>query len=417
MKILLKNATIIDAQSPFHCLTKDLLIASGKIIAIEDRIESEKAEQIEKKNLHISKGWLDSSVCFGEPGYEERETITNGLLTAAKSGFTAIVLNPNTSPVLDTHSNISHVLKNRDTQTTQLYTNGSLSEASKGEQMASLFDMHQAGAVAFGDYKTTIANPNLMRIALDYVQSFDGLILSYPMDDQLARNGLMHEGNTSAGLGLNGIPAVAETIALTRDLQLLEYTGGKLHVPFISTAGSIELIRSAKKAGLDISCGVALPHLYFTDTVLESFDTHYKLFPPIREASDRQALREALLDGTIDVVSAMHEPVNIEYKKVEFNHALDGSLGLEAAFGTLNSIFTLEKTIDFLTRGRERFNITPTKIEVGAAVDLSLFAPDEQYILEENRLHSTSKNCAFLGISLNGKVYGSMRNDKISWNE
>ncbi len=417
MKILLKNATIIDAQSPFHCLTKDLLIASGKIIAIEDRIESEEAEQIEKKNLHISKGWLDSSVCFGEPGYEERETITNGLLTAAKSGFTAIVLNPNTSPVLDTHSNISHVLKNRDTQTTQLYTNGSLSEASKGEQMASLFDMHQAGAVAFGDYKTTIANPNLMRIALDYVQSFDGLILSYPMDDQLARNGLMHEGNTSAGLGLNGIPAVAETIALTRDLQLLEYTGGKLHVPFISTAGSIELIRSAKKAGLDISCGVALPHLYFTDTVLESFDTHYKLFPPIREASDRQALREALLDGTIDVVSAMHEPVNIEYKKVEFNHALDGSLGLEAAFGTLNSIFTLEKTIDFLTRGRERFNITPTKIEVGAAVDLSLFAPDEQYILEENRLHSTSKNCAFLGISLNGKVYGSMRNDKISWNE
>ena len=162
---------------------------------------------------------------------------------------------------------------------------------------------------------------------------------------------------------------------------------------------------------------MALPHLYFTDTVLESFDTHYKLFPPIREASDRQALREALLDGTIDVVSAMHEPVNIEYKKVEFNHALDGSLGLEAAFGTLNSIFTLEKTIDFLTRGRERFNITPTKIEVGAAVDLSLFAPDEQYILEENRLHSTSKNCAFLGISLNGKVYGSMRNDKISWNE
>ena len=417
MKILLKNATIIDAQSPYHSLSKDILIDSGKLVAIEDTIVSEECTSIERDDLHVSIGWFDSSVSFGEPGYEERETIENGLETAAKSGFTAVVLNPNTAPLLDTHANISHVIKAGSGKTTRLYAKGTLSEGKKGAQMASLYDMHLAGALAFGDYKKGISNPNLMRVALDYVQSFDGLLLSYPMDAALGKNGLMHEGPTSTRLGLNGIPSVAETALLARDLQLLEYTGGKLHIPFISSAKSVDLIQKAKKAGLDVSCGVAISHLHFTDEILEGFDTNYKIFPPIREANDRAALREGLLNGTINMVSTLHEPVNVEYKKIEFNHALDGSIGLEAAFGILNNMFTLEETIDFLTRGRERFNLETPKIIVGAPVNLSLFTPEPEHTMDESALHSTSKNCAFLGESLKGKVYGCIRNEKMTLNE
>ena len=416
MKILLKNATIIHAQSPFHNQQKDILIDTGKIVSIEDHIEDQTAKSLQLEQLHVSTGWFDPNVSFGEPGYEERETIANGLATAAKSGFTSIVLNPNTLPLVDSFADVSNLINQGKNHTTQLLVSGMLSEGGLGQQMASLSDMHQAGAVAFGDFKQSLDNPNLLRIALDYLQTFDGLILAYPIDSHLSNHGQMHEGKTSTHLGIRGIPRIAETATLARDLQILEYTGGKLHIPFISCAESVALIAAAKKKRLNVSCGVGIPHLFYTDAVLADFDAVYKINPPLRSNEDRQALREGLLEGTIDMVTSIHQPINIEYKQLEFENALEGSIGLETAFGVLNSIFTLEKTIAFLTRGKKRFGLGESKIEVGAAADLSLFNPKKRFTLQQKQLHSSSKNCMFIDAPLKGISHGAIYHNALTLN-
>ena len=251
-----------------------------------------------------------------------------------------------------------------------------------------------------------------MRIALDYSQSFGGLIQAYPMDKALSNNGQMHEGIISTTLGLKGIPQVAETTTLARDLQLLDYTQGKLHIPFISSAASLEIVRAAKKKGLNVSCGVGIPHLLFTDENLMDFNSHYKIFPPLRSASDQRALREGLLDGTIDMVSSMHQPINPELKDLEFVQAHEGSIGLEAAFGVLQNHFPLEKVISFLTRGKKRFGIQNTGFKIGAIADFSLFTPSGTSVFTKENIYSTSKNCMFIGADIKGSVYGCIRGTK-----
>lgn len=416
MKLLLKNATLLDEKSPFHNQTKDVLIEKGIVTQLEDHIENKGAKVINLKNLHISSGWFDPNVSFGEPGYEERETLKNGLQTAAKSGFTNIVLNPNTKPLTETHSDVSHLLQSNKNQLTALHISSVLTEEGKGNQMAPLLDLHKAGAVVFGDYKTSYNNPNLLRIALDYSQSFGGLIQAYPMDKALSNNGQMHEGIISTNLGLKGIPQVAETTTLTRDLQLLDYTQGKLHIPFITSSASLEIVRAAKKKGLNVSCGVGIPHLLFTDENLINFNSHYKIFPPLRSASDQRSLREGLLDGTIDMVSSMHQPINPELKDLEFIQAHEGSIGLEAAFGVLHNHFPLEKVISFLTRGKKRFGIKNTGFKIGAIADFSLFTPSGTSIFTKENIYSTSKNCMFIGADIKGSVYGCIRGTEFHLN-
>jgi len=416
MNLILKNAIIVDSKSQFHFQKKDILIESGIIKKIENIIKPKSEKVISCNNLHVSSGWFDSSVSFGEPGYEERETLENGLKTSAKSGFTNIILNPNTNPIIDSHSSVSHITKVTNHQLTKVHVIGSLTKESLGAELSPLYDMHLAGAVAFGDYKKTIDDSNLMRIALDYVQSFNGLIMSYPIDTNLSRKGLMHEGIVSLNLGMKGIPEIAETSILSRDLDLIEYTNGKLHFPFISSKKSLNIIREAKNKGLKVTCGVSIAHLIFTDENLLSYDTNFKLNPPLRSKDDRQALREGLLDGTIDLVSSMHEPMNIEYKKVEFSKALDGSIGLESIFGLLNNIFTLEKSISFLTRGKNIFNIEDNILNVGEKACLTMFCPDSNYEFDENHIISKSKNCAFIKTSLKGKVFGVIKGDNIILN-
>lgn len=416
MKILLKNATLLHEKSPFHNQKKDVLIDEGILTQIESRIEIKADQVIDYKDLHISSGWFDPNVSFGEPGYEERETLQNGLLTAAKSGFTHIVLNPNTEPPLSSHADVSHLVRSSSGQTTALLISTMLSQGGKGKQMASLFDLQNAGAVAFGDYIKAYSNPNLLRIALDYSQSFDGLIQSYPMDHYLSNNGYMHEGVISTNHGLKGIPSVAETATLARDLQLLEYTRGKLHIPFISCATSVDLIRDAKKKGLNVSCSVGIPHLIYTDENLMDFNSAFKLLPPLRSATDQRALREGLLDGTIDMVSSMHQPINPELKDLEFVSAHEGSIGLEAAFMVLQNHFPLEQVISFLTRGKTRFKIGNTPFEVGTKADLSLFNPNGSSVFSSQHIHSTSKNCMFIGTPIKGSVYGSIRGKHLQLN-
>ncbi|MBK77623.1 MAG: dihydroorotase [Flavobacteriaceae bacterium] len=416
MNLILKNAIIVDSKSKFHFQKKDILIESGIIKEIDNDIKLNDEKVISFKNLHVSNGWFDSSVSFGEPGFEERETLENGLKASSKSGFTDIILNPNTNPVIDSHSSVSHIYKKTNNSATKVHVLGSITKQCLGDEMAELYDMHIAGAVAFGDYKKTLNNSNIMRIALDYVQSFNGLIMSYPCDFNLSKEGLMHEGEISLNLGLKGIPEIAETSILARNLEILEYTNGKIHFPFISCEKSLNMIRKAKKNGLNVTCGVSIAHLYYTEESLISYNSNFKIFPPLRTKKDREALRKGLLDGTIDLVSSMHEPINIENKKVEFSRAIEGSIGLESFFGILNNIFTLEKTISFLTNGKNLFNIKNSKLEIGEKACLTMFCPDTIYEFNEKDIISKSKNCAFINSSLKGKVFGIINGEKLVTN-
>jgi dihydroorotase len=413
MKILLRNAVFVAPNQALHFQQRDILIEEGIITQIDTQIADKDARCIQSKNLHVSVGWFDPHVSFGEPGYEERETMANGLEVAAHSGFTALGINPDTDPLIDTHSDVSHLYKLGATALTQLHPIGCLTTGAQGQKMASLYDMHLAGAVAFGDYKKSIQNANLLKIALEYVQSFNGLLLSHPSNMDLEQNGVVHEGEASTRLGLKGIPRIAESVQIARDLELLKYTEGRLHIPFITTKESVSLIQKAKAEGLSVSCSVGIPHLYFDEAKIENFEANYKFFPPLRTQEDKTALREGLLSGTIDMVSAMHEPMNIENKELEFEHASSGSIGLEACFGILNNLFPVEKSIAFLTRGRRCFGLDIPQIKVGAKADLTCFDPDINYVLTKAHLRSTSKNCAYLGETLTGKVIATLNNDQI----
>ena len=415
MNVLIKSATILDDKSDFHNQTQDILVENGFIIKIANALKNpNKYPVLELENLHVSNGWFDSSVSFGEPGFEERETISNGLEVAANSGFTDVALNSNTFPVIDSHSDISFVISKSSSAATKLYPIGALTTESKGIDLAELFDMKSAGSITFGDYKKPIKNPNLLKIALQYASNFEGVVHSFPQEEKVATNGVMNENITSTSLGLKGLPALAEELQIVRDLFILEYTGGKLHIPTISTKKSVELIRDAKSKKLDVSCSVAIHNLLYTDEKLIDFDTNFKVNPPLRLASDNEALIEGLKDGTIDMVTSDHNPINIEYKKIEFDYAKDGTVGLESAFGALNTIFSTKKTIQLLTNGKQRFGVARSAIKIGNQAQLTLFNPSNSYVFENKHIFSKSKNSLFIGSKLKGSVYGIIANNKTS---
>ena len=417
MNTLLKSATIIDPGNTCHRQVSDILITDGIIAEIAPDIAHEDhVNVVALNNLHVSKGWSDTSVCFGEPGFEERETVENGLNTAAKSGFTDVVVQPDTYPVSDTGADIAFLRSKAAGYAVNLYPVGALSLQSKGERLAELYDMKNVGAVAFGDYKKPLANPNLLKIALQYAQGFNGLVCAFPQDNNIAGNGMVNEHISTTKLGLKGIPALAENMQLARDLFILEYTGGKLHIPTISTAGAVDLIKNAKEKGLDVSCSTAIHNLLFTDEMLKDFDTDFKVLPPLRTAEDQDALIQGLREGIIDLVTTDHSPLNIECKKTAFEHALYGTTGLESAFGALHSIFDLEKTIELLTADKTHFGIKSHAIKEGEKASLSLFNPDINYIFDEKDILSTSKNSAFKGTALKGKAYGIFNNDQLILN-
>ncbi|KAB1158394.1 dihydroorotase [Tenacibaculum aiptasiae] len=407
MTTLLKSATIIDATSSYHKQTKDILITDGIITKIDDAISApEGCEIVTLENLHVSTGWFDTSVSFGEPGYEERETIKNGLHVASKSGFTDVAVNPNTNPVIDNKSAVEFLINKANGDATNLFPIGTLTQQSKGIEMAELFDMKQSGAIAFGDYKKSI-DDNLLKIALLYTQNFDGLALSFPKNNSIAGEGVANEGKNSTLLGLKGIPALAEEIQISRDLFLLEYTGGKLHIPTISTKKSVELIREAKKKGLDITCSVAIHNLVLTDDELHGFDGNKKVNPPLRTSIDTEALVEGLKDGTIDIITSDHNPIDIEHKKVEYSTAKDGTIGLESAFGALNTVLDIETIVKCLSHNpKNRFGIEQNSIEENQKACLSIFNPDGNFIFSKDHIISTSKNSIFLDKELRGSVYG-----------
>lgn len=413
MKILLKSATIIDPSSKLHGKKRDLLIEKGIITKIAASIKDDKAQTISLKNLHLSQGWFDSSVCFGEPGYEERETLENGLRTAAHSGFTAVAVNANTHPVTDTKSDVKFLKAKVHNSAVDLYPVGALTVGSESVDLAELYDMHNEGAISFYDYQKPIANANLMKLALQYVQNFNGLVQSFPLEQSVAHHGVANEEVAATRLGLKGIPALSEELQIARDLYLLEYSGGKLHIPTLSTAQSVKLIKEAKKKGLNVSCSVSAAHLLLTDEILNGFDTNYKLMPPLRTESDRKALIKGLKEGTIDGVTSDHNPIDVEHKRTEFDHAMFGSIGLESCFGALLKVTDLDTAIKALTGLKASFGLENHPIEEGAKASLTLFNPEESWTFTEEDILSTSKNAALLGQDLKGKAYGIINNNQV----
>lgn len=407
MNILLKEATIVDKQSKHHLKKRDLLLNKGTIVAIGNSLTvPEKTKVITLPNLHISTGWLDTSVSFGEPGYEERETIDNGLATAAKSGFTHVCVNAANHPVTDHKSAVSFLQNKAAAHLTNLYVIGALTSKNEGVDLAELYDMQQQGTVAFYDYKKPIKNANLLKIALQYAQNFDGLVQSFPQDMSVAQNGVAHEHINSTKLGLKGMPVLAETLQISRDLYLLAYTGGKLHIPTISTKESVALIKEAKKKGLHVTCSVAAYNLVLTDDALASFDTNYKLNPPLRSKEDTKALIKGLKEGIIDGVTSDHDPKDIEHKRIEFDHASFGGIGLESSFGALLNATDLQTAITALTSLKPTFSIPNEKISEGETTTLTLFNPDKNWTFTENHILSTSKNAPLLNQNMKGAVYG-----------
>jgi dihydroorotase len=416
MNIILKSAKVINVESKHNGSKQDILISEGKIKKIGSTISVKNAKTISIKNLHVSVGWFDSSVSFGEPGYEERETLLNGADVAAKSGFTDLLLNPSTNPVLDNQTDISFIKSKSLNSSCNIHPIGALTLSSESKDLAELYDMKNSGAVGFYDFKKPILNSNLLKTALLYSQSFNSVIMSYPQDNSVAKGGLINEGTISVNYGIKGIPNFAEEIQIARDLHVLEYTGGKLHIPTISTKKSLELIKKAKSKGLNVTCSVAVHNLIFNDKKLKDFDTRFKVLPPLREEKDRVALVNGVKTGLIDMVTSDHLPIDLENKKTDIENAKYGTIGLESIFGSLLSLFDLNQTIEILTRGREIFNIEKPEFEVGSKASLSLFTIND-YEFSKADILSKSKNSAFLGMKMKGKPIGVINGNKIKINE
>lgn len=414
MNLIIRKAKIVDPKSPFHNQTVDVKITQGIIEKIGVSIpNSDTHSEFQHEGLHLSQGWFDTSVSLGEPGFEDRETIANGLDVAAKSGFTGIALQPNSNPIIDNQSQVHFVKQKAANSATELFPIGALTKNSEGKDLAELYDMKNAGAVAFGDYGKSLANANLLKIGLQYTQDFDGLVIAFAQDDNIKGNGVANEGIVSTRLGLKGIPNLAEELIVARNLFLLEYTGGKLHIPTISTAKSVALIKEAKAKGLNVTCSVAVHHLVLTDEKLDGFDTRYKVSPPLRTEADRQALISGVLDNTIDCITSDHNPMDIEHKKMEFDLAKNGTIGLESAFGALLTVLPLEKIIEKLTFGKTILNIENQEIKENNKANFSLFQIDYDWTFSKENIASKSKNSAFLGQAMKGKALGIYNQGKL----
>ncbi|MFT7163845.1 MAG: dihydroorotase [Flavobacterium sp.] len=315
--------------------------------------------------------------------------------------------------MIDNQSQVNFVQNKANGSATQLYPIGALTKGSEGQDMAELFDMKKVGAIAFGDYNKSQSNANLLKIALQYVHDFDGLVIAFPQDEKIKGSGVVNEGIVSTRLGLKGIPNLAEELQISRNLFLLEYTGGKLHIPTVSTAKSVQLIKEAKAKGLNLSCSVAVHHLVMTDEKLEGFDTRYKVSPPLRTEMDRKALLDGILDNTIDMITSDHNPMDIEHKKMEFDMAKNGTIGLESAYAALMTVLPLEKVIEKLTSGKTVFGIQNQAIKEGETANITLFNPQGKSVFSKSSILSKSKNSAFLGMEIEGQVYGIINQGKL----
>jgi len=417
--LLIKNAIIVEPGATLNGQKRDILIEEGHITNIASRISKPEAEVVNLKGGCVSIGWLDLGVHTGDPGFEHRETLETVAEAAAAGGYTGLVCWPNTYPQVHSKSQVLYIRNNTQDSLVDFYPIGAISEECKGKNITEMYDMHQSGAVAFSDGDHPVQSSGVMMRALQYVKSFDGIIINRPQDEAIAGDGHMHEGLQSTSMGTKGIPSLAEELMVQRDIYLLEYTDSRLHLANISTAGAVNLVRQAKSRGLRLTASVPALNLAFEDQMLEGFNEQFKVLPPLREKQDIRSLKSGLRNGTIDLISSNHCPLEEEAKKLEFSYATFGAIGLESCYALSNTHLADTLDTEALIRilaynPRKILGLSIPTIEKGQPANLTLFNPDEEWIFEQSAIRSKSKNTPLIGQSLKGKVIGVINNGQFS---
>jgi dihydroorotase len=414
MNLLIKQAKVVDPNSPHNGKRVDILIENGQLKSIRKNISS-KSKTISGKNLHVSPGWFDMHVNFRDPGDEHKEDLNSGCSAAAFGGFTGVACMPGTNPPLHTKADIEYIISKAKGNVVDVHPIGALSKGLQGKEMTEMYDMSLSGAVAFSDEKNPISSAGVLSRALLYVNMFNGLVISHSQDESISMDGQMNEGDISTSLGLNGMPALAEEIMITRDVYLAEYTNSRLHFATISTVNSVEIIRNAKRKGIKVTAEIAAHQIGIDDSELVTFDSNFKVNPPLRTKKDIAALKKGLSDGTIDAICSDHNPEDVETKNREFDIASFGVIGLETAYAVVN-------THSGLTSGEivDKMSISPRKIlgiEVpviknGEKANLTIFDPKLKWTYRSGDIRSKSANSPFIDKTFTGKAVGVFNNNK-----
>lgn len=419
-KILLKGGQIID---PAGSLNKksDVVIEDGKIQHVGEILTSSfDGDILECQGKIISPGWLDMHVHLREPGYEGKETIISGCLSAANGGFTGVCCMPNTSPPIDTQEIIQYIKDRSKGFLVNVFPVAAITKRREGKELSEILELVEQGAVAISDDGNPLMSSELMRRALEYSKMVDVPVIGHEEDKTMTEGGDINEGFISTCQGLNGMPSVAEEIMISRDIMLSEYTDGRFHVAHISTKNSVELVRQAKVKGIKVTAEVTPHHFTLTEEAVRDFDTNTKMNPPLRTESDRQALIDGLKDGTIDVIVTDHAPHAIEEKDAEYIYAPFGIVGLETSLGLTmfqllhKKIISLEDLIKkFAVVPYEILNLDKPAIKKGQVANLTIFDANEEWQVSASKFLSKSQNSPFIGWQLKGKPYAVINNNQI----
>lgn len=415
MKLVIKGGWVIDPAQNMH-KKADVLIEHGKIAAIGEFVSAEGAYEINAEGKYVVPGLIDMHVHLREPGLEAKEDISTGTRAAAMGGFTSIACMPNTKPVIDNITGVEYVKSRaQSTGVVNVYPIGAITKGSEGAELAEIGDMVQAGAVAVSDDGKPVSNAQVMRLALEYTKMFAIPVIAHSEDPHLADGGQMHEGYVSTVLGLKGIPAVAEEIMIARDCMLAEYTGGRLHVAHVSTAGAVEIIRQAKARGVNVTAEVTPHHLTLTDEAVRSFSTSTKVNPPLRTNADIEALIAGLKDGTIDVIATDHAPHAFEEKDVEYRYAPFGISGLETAVPLVlqalvhSGKMELAEVVAALTvRPAQILGLDKGTLHTGKDADVTIFDLEQEYSIDPQQFVSKGKNSPYGGFKIKGRAVATI---------
>ena len=415
MKVLIKRATILSKTSPFHGKSQDILIENGIISAIGGNLKPKADKTIDIKGLHISPGWMDCFANFCDPGQEYKETLETGSNAAAAGGFTLVMLIPNTQPVVCNKSQVEYIIQKSKDFPVHIVPIGAITKNAEGKELSEMYDMHRTGAISFSDGFSPVQSSGMLQKALEYILAIDDTIIQLPDDRSIGSSGLMNEGIVSTRLGLQGKPSISEELMITRDIELVRYTGSKIHFTGVSTEKSLELIAAAKKEKLKVSCSVTPYHLFFCEDDLKEYDTNLKVNPPLRTKKDRESLRKGVKNGIVDFIASHHQPQDWDHKVCEFEYAQNGMETLESVFGAVSACgIPAEDFVRMQTeQARNIFGLPVPSIEKGSKANITLFIPGEEYVFEEKNILSKCKNNAFIGKILKGKVIGIINGDKL----
>jgi dihydroorotase len=420
MQIVLKGIILLDPQQKLN-QKADLLIVDGIINKIGNLSKDDYRHSTvyEFEDKYCTPGFFDMHVHLREPGREDEETVITGSNAAAAGGFTGVACMPNTSPVIESAEIVRFIKEKSASHLVDVYPIGAATHERKGESLSAMSELSEAGAVAFSDDGSVIKTASVLRLVMEYAKMFDAPVIEHCEDPSMAE-GAMNEGFTSTILGLPAIPSIAEDIIVMRDIMVAEYVKGKVHIAHISTKNSVELVRQAKKRGVNITAEVTPHHFTLNEEVLKEYDTNYKMNPPLRTQADVNAMIEGLKDGTIDCIATDHAPHSIEEKEMEFIYAPNGIIGLETAFGlTITQLvekkhLTLSQVIEkFAVNPRKILNIPVPAIKEGEMANLSILDPDVKWTVDVKKFKSKSKNSPFDKMELTGKSVAVINRAKI----